>query len=91
MNKRVLVTGGNGGIAVAIKEELQSHGFHVYAPGRLELDVTDIKSIEQVVSEFVPDILKNFNDSVRSLFSSGITTGGIVAILANLIIRSDKN
>lgn len=40
--------------------------------------------------EFVPDILKNFNDSVRSLFSSGITTGGIVAILANLIIRSDK-
>lgn len=41
--------------------------------------------------EFVPDILKNFNDSVRSLFSSGITTGGIVAILANLIIRSDKN
>ena len=40
--------------------------------------------------EFVPDILKNFNDSVRSLFSSGITTGGIVAILANLIIKSDK-
>lgn len=59
MNKRVLVTGGNGGIAVAIKEELQSHGFHVYAPGRLELDVTDIKSIEQVVSGFVPDILIN--------------------------------
>ena len=59
MNKRVLVTGGNGGIAIAIKEELLSQGYYEYAPGRLELDVTDIKSVEHVVSEFVPDILIN--------------------------------
>ncbi len=37
--------------------------------------------------EMVPDILKNMPDAVRNLFSSGITAGGITAILSNLIIR----
>ena len=59
MSKRVLVTGGNGGIALAIKEELELEGYDVYAPGRQEMDVTDIVSIEKVVSRFKPDILIN--------------------------------
>lgn len=59
MNKKVLITGGNGGIAIAIKEELELEGYEVYAPGRQELDVTDIISIEKAVSKFVPDILVN--------------------------------
>ena len=59
MNKKVLITGGNGGIAIAIKEELEKEGYVVIAPGRQELDVTDVISIENVVKEFVPDILIN--------------------------------
>lgn len=59
MNKKVLITGGNGGIAIAIKEELESQGYVVYSPGRQEMDVTDVVSIEKVVSEFIPDILIN--------------------------------
>lgn len=59
MTKKVLITGGNGGIAIAIKELLEFDGYDVYAPGRLELDVTDVNSIEKVVSAFVPDILIN--------------------------------
>lgn len=59
MNKKVLITGGNGGIAVAIKELLQNAGYTVLAPGRLEMDVTNPRSIEAVVSEFVPNILIN--------------------------------
>lgn len=59
MNKKVLITGGNGGIAVAIKEQLEQDGYTVLAPGRLEMDVTDTESIEAVISEFVPDILIN--------------------------------
>lgn len=59
MNKKVLITGGNGGIAVAIKELLQKDGYSVFAPGRLEMDVTSPESIEAVVSEFIPDILIN--------------------------------
>lgn len=59
MNKKVLITGGNGGIAIAIKEELEKEGYVVKAPGRQELDVTDVISIEKVVKDFVPDILIN--------------------------------
>ena len=59
MNKKVLITGGSGGIAVAIKDELESEGYEVYAPGRQEMDVTDIVSIEKAVSTFLPDILIN--------------------------------
>lgn len=59
MNKKVLITGGNGGIAIAIKEQLENEGYTVIAPGRLEMDVTNIESIESVVAKFVPDILIN--------------------------------
>lgn len=57
--KKVLITGGNGDIAQAIKSQLIIEGYEVYAPSRQELDVTDWKSIETVMSSFVPDILIN--------------------------------
>lgn len=57
--KKVLITGGSGDIAQAIKELLVSEGYEVYAPSRKEMDVTDWDSIEKVISEFVPDILIN--------------------------------
>lgn len=59
MSKKVLITGGNGGIAIAIKKLLETDGYIVYAPGRLEMDVTDVASIEAAVSKFTPDILIN--------------------------------
>lgn len=37
--------------------------------------------------ELVPEILCQFPDTIRNIFSSGITTGGIMAILSNLLIR----
>lgn len=59
MNRKVLITGGNGGIAKAIKSELELEGYIVLAPGRTEMDVTIVESIENVVSTFVPDVLVN--------------------------------
>lgn len=59
MDKKVLITGGNGGIAISIKHLLEEFGYIVLAPGRLEMDVTNLDSIEKVVSEFKPDILIN--------------------------------
>ncbi|MDD7449018.1 MAG: SDR family NAD(P)-dependent oxidoreductase [Prevotellaceae bacterium] len=59
MNKKVLITGGNGGIAIAIKEELERKNYVVYAPGRQEMDVTDVISIDKVMKEYKPDILIN--------------------------------
>lgn len=37
--------------------------------------------------ELVPEILNQFPDAIKSIFSSGITTGGLTAILANIFIR----
>lgn len=37
--------------------------------------------------EMVPEILSHFPKTLREIFASGITTGSVVAILANLFIR----
>lgn len=57
--KKVLITGGGGDIAQAIKTCLEEKGYEVFAPSRIEMDVTDVKSIEKNIKEFVPDILIN--------------------------------
>lgn len=58
--KKVLITGGKGDIAQAIKTLLEKEEkYEVLAPGRQELDVTNWDSIEGVIKKFVPDILVN--------------------------------
>ena len=37
--------------------------------------------------ELVPEILSQMPEWVKGTFSSGITTGGVVAIVANAVIR----
>lgn len=59
MKKKVLITGGSGGIAQAVKKLLEADGYDVFAPTRSEMNVTDWKSVESVVAKFVPDILIN--------------------------------
>ena len=59
MSRKVLITGGSGGIAQAIKDQLEGNGYCVYAPSRTEMDVTDWDSIEVVIQRFIPDILIN--------------------------------
>lgn len=46
---RVLITGGNGGLAVACREEFENLGWSVLAPGRDELDVSDSASVDAYV------------------------------------------
>lgn len=58
-HKRVLITGGSGGIAQAIKALLEKDGYTVFAPTRHEMDVTSWESIDAVMKDFVPDILIN--------------------------------
>ena len=59
MKEKVLITGGSGGIAQAIKKQLEEEGYTVKAPTRQELDVTSWERIEAVIKDFVPDILIN--------------------------------
>ena len=56
---KVLISGGSGGIAQAIKALLEKNGYTVFAPTRQEMDVTSWDSIETVMKDFVPDILIN--------------------------------
>ncbi len=58
-HKKVLITGGSGGIAQAIKALLEKDGYTVLAPTRQEMDVTSWDSIDAVMRNFVPDILIN--------------------------------
>lgn len=58
--KKVLITGGNGDIAKAIKVELEKRGdFIIEAPGKNTLDVTDLESVRAFLAKFIPDVLIN--------------------------------
>ena len=59
MSRKVLITGGNGGIAQAIKQCLEDEGYEVFAPTRQEMDVTSAESTETVIGQYKPDILIN--------------------------------
>ena len=59
MSKKVLISGGNGDIAKAIKSELEKNGYIVFAPSRIQMDVTDWNSIDEAMKTFIPDILIN--------------------------------
>lgn len=59
MNKKVLITGGNGGIAQAIKKQLETERYDVLAPSHSEMDVTDWDSIDSTIRNYKPDILIN--------------------------------
>ena len=59
MNRKVLITGGNGDIAQAIKIQLEAQGYIVYSPSHTEMDVTNFESIENAIRGFRPNILIN--------------------------------
>lgn len=44
-----LITGGAGGLAVAIRAELEKQGWQVHAPPRAQMDVTDKAQVQRVI------------------------------------------
>jgi len=57
--KKVIITGGNGGMALAITEELLFNKYLVLNPSRFDLNVLDEENIENYFSANRPDILIN--------------------------------
>lgn len=64
--KTIVITGGAGDIAGAIKKELEGE-YVISSPGKEELDVADIENVEQYFSEKTPDILINNAGYVRPM------------------------
>jgi 3-oxoacyl-[acyl-carrier protein] reductase len=56
---RVLITGGNGTMAQAIKKKLEEAGYNVFAPNRTDMDITNETQIKGIMKAFNPDILIN--------------------------------
>ncbi|WP_018971082.1 SDR family oxidoreductase [Rubritalea marina] len=48
--QRVLVTGGQGGLAMACREAFEGLGWEVLAPTRSEMDVADSDSVDRYIS-----------------------------------------
>jgi NADP-dependent 3-hydroxy acid dehydrogenase YdfG len=68
---RVLITGGQGDIAQAIKKEL-NYDYDVFCPSRDELDVTNEAQVKEYMNKIKPDVLINnagviYNERIETL------------------------
>lgn len=55
--KHLVITGGQGGLAQAVRATFEASGWHVDAPGRAELDVTDTRAVGAYLTARNPDLL----------------------------------
>ena len=55
--KHVVVTGGEGDLAVAISHEFRDAGYVVDAPGHSEMDITDPLAVSRFLEDRSPDLL----------------------------------
>ena len=79
-----------GGATLLMFGTVATAGIRIIASqpiGRKEILVIAVSLALGLSVEMVPNILAGLPDTLRSIFSSGITTGGVSAIVANLLIR----
>src|SRR5690554_5169479 len=71
---RIIVTGGRGGLATALARHFRALGAEVHRPGREDLDVRRVESVEAYFSAFDQlDVLVN---------NAGITGDNLMAKLS---------
>lgn len=79
-----------GGATLLMFGTVATAGIRIIASqkiGRKEVLVMAVSFSLGLSVELVPDILSGLPKEVASIFSSGITTGGVAAILSNMLIR----
>ena len=79
-----------GGATLLMFGTVASAGIRIIAVQRIDRKATLVLAVSLSLGlgvELMPDILQAAPDSVRGIFGSGITTGGLTAILSNLLIR----
>lgn len=79
-----------GGATLLMFGTVAAAGIRIIASQEINRKATLVMAISfscGLSIELVPEILSQLPETIRSIFSSGITTGGIVAILTNALIQ----
>lgn len=79
-----------GGATLLMFGTVASAGIRIIAAQRIDRKATLVLAVSLSLGlgvELMPDILQAAPESVRGIFGSGITTGGLTAIISNLLIR----
>lgn len=83
-----------GGATLLMFGTVAAAGIRIIASQNINRKATLVMAISFSLGlsvELAPEILSQLPESVRSIFSSGITTGGLVAILTNAVIRIEED
>ena len=79
-----------GGATLLMFGTVASAGIRIIAAQQIDRKATLVMALSFSLGlsvELVPEILSQLPETVKGIFSSGITTGGLTAILANALIR----
>ena len=79
-----------GGATLLMFGTVAAAGIRIIASQNINRKATLVMAISfsfGLSVELVPEILQQLPDGVRNIFSSGITTGGVMAILSNALIH----
>lgn len=79
-----------GGATLLMFGTVASAGIRIISAQRINRKATLVMALSFSLGlsvELVPDILCQLPNHIKNIFSSGITTGGLTAIFANILIR----
>ena len=79
-----------GGATLLMFGTVASAGVKIIASQKIDRKATLIIAISFSMGlgvELYPEILSQFPETIKNIFSSGITTGGLAAIISNIVIR----
>lgn len=82
-----------GGATLLMFGTVAAAGVRIVASQKLDHRATLVIAASLALGmgvELMPSILQHLPEGVRTIFSSGITTGGLVAIICNLLINYKK-
>ncbi|WP_373697935.1 nucleobase:cation symporter-2 family protein [Porphyromonas loveana] len=80
-----------GGATLLMFGTVAAAGIRIIASQEIDRKATMVLAISLSLGlgvELMPDILTNVSPDLKGIFSSGITTGGLAAIISNAVIRS---
>lgn len=79
-----------GGATLLMFGTVAAAGIRIIASQEINRKATLVLAVSLSLGlgvELMPDILSNMPESIKGIFSSGITTGGLAAIISNVVIR----